>query len=74
MNPRQPEEAKMNNDYLLNLLEQGKRADGRKLEDYRKITIETGISKNAEGSARCKIGDTEVLAGVMKGALLLQLN
>ncbi|HLC63620.1 MAG TPA: exosome complex protein Rrp42 [Candidatus Nanoarchaeia archaeon] len=54
----------MNNDYLLNLLEQGKRADGRKLEDYRKITIETGISKNAEGSARCKIGDTEVLAGV----------
>src|SRR3989344_1490241 len=64
MNPRQPEEAKMNNDYLLNLLEQGKRADGRKLEDYRKITIETGISKNAEGSARCKIGDTEVLAGV----------
>lgn len=43
---------------------EGKRFDGRKLDEFREITIETGISKNAEGSARVKIGKTEVLVGV----------
>ena len=57
-------EEKMNNDYLLGLLEQNKRVDGRKLDEYRKISIETNVSKNAEGSARCKMGDTEVNVGV----------
>jgi len=54
----------MNRDYITSLFDQGKRIDERKLEDYRKTTIETGISKNAEGSARCKMGDTEVIVGV----------
>ena len=45
-------------------LREGKRFDGRKLHDLREIEIETNISKNAEGSARVKIGDTEVIAGV----------
>lgn len=45
-------------------LKEGKRFDGRKLLDYRKIEIETGVIKNAEGSARVKLGDTEVLIGV----------
>ena len=45
-------------------LAEGKRFDARKLEDYRDLIIETGISKNAEGSARVKLGNTEVLAGV----------
>jgi len=45
-------------------LEEGKRFDERKLEDYRKINIETGISKNAEGSARVRMGNTEVVVGV----------
>ena len=54
----------MNNEYLISLLKEGKRIDERGLEDYRKITIDYNISKNAEGSARCKIGDTEVLVGV----------
>ncbi|MBU1136701.1 MAG: exosome complex protein Rrp42 [Nanoarchaeota archaeon] len=45
-------------------LKEDKRLDGRKPEDFRKIEIETGISKNAEGSARVKIGDTEVIAGI----------
>lgn len=45
-------------------LEQDKRFDNRNLLDFREISIETGISKNAEGSARVKIGDTEVFAGV----------
>jgi len=43
---------------------QGKRFDGRKLDEFREIVIETGVSKNAEGSARVKIGKTEVLVGV----------
>jgi len=45
-------------------LAQGKRFDGRAPEEFREITIETGVSKNAEGSARVKIGNTEVLVGV----------
>jgi len=51
-------------DHILEFLSQGIRFDGRRLLDYRQITVETGISKTAEGSARVKIGDTEVLAGV----------
>lgn len=46
----------------------GKRFDGRNLLDYREIKIENGVSKNAEGSAKVKIGNTEVIAGVKLGA------
>ena len=45
-------------------LQEGKRFDGRKPEDFREIFIETGVSNKAEGSARVKIGNTEVIAGV----------
>ncbi len=54
----------MDNDYIISLVEQGKRIDGRKFDEIREIVLEPNISKNAEGSARCKIGDTEVLVGV----------
>ncbi len=54
----------MNKDYINSLSEKGLRIDGRKLDEYRKISIETGVSKNAEGSSRVKIGDTEVICGV----------
>jgi len=53
-----------NEKYILNLIEKEQRTDGRTLMDYRKIKIETGISKNAEGSAKVTIGDTEVIVGV----------
>jgi len=48
------------------LLEKDQRLDGRKLDEIRKnITIEYGVSPNsAEGSARVKIGNTEVVAGI----------
>jgi len=49
---------------IIEYLNEGKRFDERGLRDFRKITVETGISKNAEGSARVIIGKTEVLAGV----------
>ena len=45
-------------------LRHGKRFDGRKLDEFRDLTIETGVSGKAEGSARVKLGDTEVLVGV----------
>lgn len=52
--------------HIYSLLEKGERIDGRKYDEYRKdIKIEYGISPNsAEGSARVKIGNTEVVAGV----------
>ncbi len=54
----------MNNDYIVSLIQQNRRIDERKLDEHREIKIEYNISKNAEGSARCKIGETEVLVGV----------
>lgn len=46
------------------LAEKGQRLDGRKLLEFRPVSIEQGIIKMAEGSAHVKIGNTEVLAGV----------
>jgi len=42
----------------------GRRFDGRKPLELRKLEITTGVSKNAEGSARVKLGNTEVVAGI----------
>jgi exosome complex component RRP42 len=51
--------------YLIKLLDQGKRLDGRNIDDLRDpIKVEYGISKTAEGSSKVTIGDTQVLAGV----------
>lgn len=51
-------------DHILFYLKDGVRYDGRKKEEFRQIEVETGISKSAEGSARVRFGDTQVLAGV----------
>lgn len=45
-------------------LKEGKRFDGRTPYDFREIVIEEGVSSKAEGSARVKIGKTEVIVGV----------
>ena len=50
--------------HISKLLDKGFRFDKRKFEDFRKIIIEKGVSKNTEGSARVKFGDTEVISGV----------
>src|ERR687885_2782688 len=64
-------------------LSRGKRLDGRDFSETRQLEIETDIIKKANGSARVKLGDTEVIAGVKvetgepfeglenKGALIL---
>ncbi len=49
---------------ITELLKQGKRVDGRALDEYRPISIETGAIPHANGSARVRIGDTEVVTGV----------
>ena len=51
-------------DYIHKLAQQGKRIDARKFDEYRKIEIETGVVAKAEGSARVKIGNTQVLTGI----------
>lgn len=49
---------------IIELLREGKRVDGRGQFDNREIKIESGVSNKAEGSARVRIGKTEVIAGV----------
>ncbi len=57
----------MNSDlknHVIEALNQGLRFDRRKTNEFRKVTVEYGVSKSAEGSARVKIGDTEVIVGI----------
>jgi len=51
-------------DRIREYLKQGKRFDGRKPDEFREIFIEGGVSNKAEGSARVRIGKTEVVVGV----------
>ena len=51
-------------EYIYKLSKEGKRIDGREFDEYRNISIEKGVIKKAEGSARIRLGDTEVFAGV----------
>jgi exosome complex component RRP42 len=46
------------------LISGGKRLDGRELTDYREVKVESGLIERAEGSARVRLGKTEVLVGV----------
>ncbi len=50
--------------YIVDLAQQGKRADARALDQYREVSVETQWAKTAEGSALVKIGDCQILAGV----------
>ena len=49
---------------IIELAKQGKRLDGRGLEQMRDFTLEMGVCENAESSARIRLGETEVLAGI----------
>ncbi|MEM3203284.1 MAG: exosome complex protein Rrp42 [Saccharolobus sp.] len=50
-------------EYIVNLYEKGIRQDGRKLTDYRPLSIVLDYAKKANGSALVKLGNTMVLAG-----------
>lgn len=49
---------------ILELLEQGKRIDGRAFDEPRQLRIESGVIPKANGSARVFLGDTQVVTGV----------
>jgi exosome complex component RRP42 len=56
--------AKVKQKQIAQLLAHGKRLDGREVNDYREFQIESGLIEKAEGSARVRLGKTEVLVGV----------
>ena len=51
-------------DNIYNLIKKGERIDGRAFDEYRAISIETGVVSRAEGSARVKIGESQVVVGI----------
>ena len=56
--------ANITRDRIIEYLEQGKRFDGRALDEFRDLVIEKEVSKKAEGSVRVRLGKTEVIVGV----------
>jgi exosome complex component RRP42 len=48
---------------IAQLIAHGKRLDGRGITDYRDIQMDVGLIEKAEGSARIRLGKTEVLVG-----------
>ena len=51
-------------DHIINLLAKGTRTDGRSPSDIREISASVNCIESADGSARVKLGNTEVIAGV----------
>ena len=51
-------------EHLETMFYKNTRFDGRKLDELRKMELESNNSSTAEGSARIKMGETEVIAGV----------
>ncbi len=51
-------------DYIVSQAKAGKRVDGRKLDEFRKIEIEKNLIPNAEGSCRVRMGKTDIIAGI----------
>ncbi len=50
--------------HVYRLAEKGERLDGRAMDEPRKITVERKFVKTAEGSARVKLGNSDVLVGI----------
>ena len=56
---------KLNTETIKKMASEGERLDGRGLEEYREIEIETDfVPSTAQGSARVSIGDTQVVVGI----------
>ena len=51
-------------DMVKESIRNGKRPDGRKMDEHRKLEITYNVSENADGSARIKLGKTDVVAGI----------
>ena len=55
---------KLEKGYLMALLEEDRRIDGRGPLEFRKLDIKTGYIEKADGSALVTLGETKVIAGV----------
>jgi len=51
-------------DHIMKLLKNGKREDGRGIDEMRELQVTAGCVESADGSARVKLGKTEVIVGV----------
>lgn len=51
-------------DHLTKLIADGKREDGRRLDQFRDLKFEVGLIESADGSAKVQLGSTLVMAGV----------
>jgi exosome complex component RRP42 len=49
---------------IIELIKNGERADSRSPDEYRDISVEVGVIEKAEGSARVKIGKSQIMIGV----------
>ena len=54
----------VNYEFIKRMIQDNKREDNRTNTDYRDIEVEVNKIPQANGSARVKLGDTEVIAGV----------
>nr|XP_033786222.1 exosome complex component RRP42 [Geotrypetes seraphini] len=50
--------------YVAHGVQEDLRLDGRSCEDYRCIEVETDVVSNTSGSARVKLGHTDILVGI----------
>ncbi|XP_044789733.2 exosome complex component RRP42 isoform X1 [Bubalus bubalis] len=50
--------------YIVHGVQEDLRVDGRGCEDYRCVEVETDVVSNTSGSARVKLGHTDILVGV----------
>lgn len=51
-------------DYIMKLSAEGKRVDGRLMDQIRPITVMKNIISSAEGSAQVNLGETSVIVGI----------
>jgi len=59
--------ADIKREYLNEVAKRGKRISGRKMDESRELTVEIGVIETAEGSARVRLGQTDVLVGIKAG-------
>ncbi len=56
--------SRITKEYLYRLISEGKRIDGRDMYEHRELKIQSNWIGPAEGSARVKLGDTDVVVGI----------
>ncbi|MCA1818484.1 MAG: hypothetical protein ABR562_03935 [Thermoplasmatota archaeon] len=49
-------------DFIRTLIAKGQREDGRGFDDHRPLDIQVNFVSKAQGSARVKLGNTQVVA------------